>query len=82
MYGDQVNDHGYYTASLNGTRVSEYTGRSGCGGGYAKACEKLHGLVFFAGPLPAGTHALRIENSGPAEGNKTFFGDSLNSGLH
>ncbi|CAK9780428.1 unnamed protein product [Cutaneotrichosporon oleaginosum] len=73
VYGDQVNDHGDYTVSLNGSTVGRYSGRSGCRGGFAKACEKLHGLVFFAGDLPAGSHALRIENGGPAEGNKTFF---------
>lgn len=74
MYGDQVNDHGAYSASINGTSIS-LNGRSGCGGGFAKACEKLHGLKFFASPLPEGTHSLRIENGGPAEGNRTFFGE-------
>ncbi|BEI84207.1 hypothetical protein CcaverHIS002_0408110 [Cutaneotrichosporon cavernicola] len=73
VYGDQVNDHGDYTVTLNGSVVGQYTGRSGCGGGYAKACEKLHGLKFFASGLSDGTHALRIENGGPAEGNKSFF---------
>ncbi|BEJ15229.1 hypothetical protein CspHIS471_0409960 [Cutaneotrichosporon sp. HIS471] len=73
VYGDQVNDHGDYTVTLNGSVVGQYTGRSGCGGGYAKACEKLHGLKFFASGLSPGTHALRIENGGPAEGNQTFF---------
>lgn len=74
VYGDQVNDHGEYTVSINGTAVATHNGRSGCGGGFAKACEKLHGLKFLGGPYPAGTHTLRIENGGPADGNKTFFG--------
>lgn len=60
--------------SINGTDMGTFNGRSGCGGGYAKFCEKLHGLEFFAA-LPQGTHALHIENLGPAEGNKTFFGE-------
>ncbi|GMK53583.1 hypothetical protein CspeluHIS016_0101690 [Cutaneotrichosporon spelunceum] len=37
VYGDQVNDHGVYTVTLNGSVVGQYNGRSGCGGGYAKA---------------------------------------------
>ena len=50
--------------------------RSGCGGGYAKACEKLSGLKFFAGNLGEGEHTLRFENGGPTEGERTFFGKS------
>lgn len=48
-------------------------GRSGCGGGYAKACEKLGGLAFFAGALPEGTHTLRLTNNGPLDGQSTYF---------
>lgn len=62
--------------SINGSAVGTYNGRSGCGGGYAKHCEKLRGLLFLGGPYPAGNHTLRIENGGPSDGNKTFFGES------
>lgn len=74
VYGDQVNDHGLYDVFLNGTQAGTFNGRSGCGGGYAKYCEKLHGLAFFAGQLPPGQHEVRIVNGGPDTGNKTFFG--------
>lgn len=77
VYGDQVNDHGEYAVLINGTDVGHFNGRSGCGAGYAKFCEKLHGLVFFTGGLPRGMHALVIQNLGPSEGNKTFFGEPL-----
>jgi hypothetical protein len=73
IYGDQVNDHGEFTVALNGSDVATNNGRSGCGGGFAKYCEKLRGLAFFAGSLPEGEHTLRLTNGGPAEGNKTFF---------
>ncbi|KAK1926021.1 hypothetical protein DB88DRAFT_537969 [Papiliotrema laurentii] len=79
IYGDQVNDHGYYSIYLNGTDAEHlygrYTGRSGCGGGYAKSCEKLHGLVGFAGGLPEGKHQVTLVNESPSEsgGNVTFF---------
>ena len=76
-----MNDHGYYSIYLNGTDAEHlygrYTGRSGCGGGYAKFCEKLHGLVGFAGGLPEGTHQVTLVNESPSEsgGNVTFFGE-------
>ena len=78
IYGDQVNDHGPYDVYLNGSSspAAQLNGRSGCGGGYAKYCEKLHGLAFFAGGLPAGTHEVRLVNGGPADGDVTFFGAS------
>lgn len=75
VYGDQVNDHGSYTVYLNNTAVGTYTQRSGCANGYAKSCEKLHGLAFFAGPLPQGQHNLKIVNAGTnGQGQQTFFG--------
>ena len=74
VYGDQVNDHGEYTATINGSAAKEYTGRSGCGGGYGKECEKLHGLMAFYNDLPAGVHNLTITNGGPATGDVTYFG--------
>ncbi|TXT10541.1 hypothetical protein VHUM_02046 [Vanrija humicola] len=74
VYGDQVNDHGSYTVYLNGSAVGTYTQRSGCANGYAKSCEKLHGLAFFAGPLPQGQHTLKIVNAGTnGQGQQTFF---------
>ncbi|WOO83127.1 uncharacterized protein LOC62_04G006608 [Vanrija pseudolonga] len=74
VYGDQVNDHGSYTVYLNNTAVGTYTQRSGCANGYAKSCEKLHGLAFFAGPLPQGQHQLKIVNAGTnGQGQQTFF---------
>ncbi|KAI5450921.1 hypothetical protein NCC49_002661 [Naganishia albida] len=73
VYGDQVNDHGYYTVFLNDTLQANLTGRSGCAGSDGeKQCEKLGGLHFFAGGLPEGRHALRIVNGGVA-GNQTYF---------
>lgn len=75
VYGDQVNDHGEFAVFVNGTQAALNNGRSGCGGGYAKYCEKLHGLAFFAGSLPQGTHEVRIVNQSPAEGNRSFFGE-------
>lgn len=77
LYGDQVNDHGPYTIALDGTPRAALNDRSGCGGGYAKECEKLYGLKFFAGNLGAGEHTLRFENGGPTEGDRTFFGAYL-----
>ena len=77
LYGDQVNDHGLYDIYLNGTAYATLNGRSGCGGGYAKACEKLHGLAAFIGNLPAGTHNVRLVNQGPSDGNVTYFGKWL-----
>jgi hypothetical protein len=76
LYGDQVNDHGPYTVSLDSRPQVALNDRSGCGGGYAKACEKLSGLKFFAGNLGEGEHTLRFENGGPTEGERTFFGMS------
>lgn len=73
IYGDQVNDHGPYSVYINDTNVATHTGRSGCGGGYAKYCEKVHGLAFFAGSLPEGQHTLRLVNEGPSSGNTTYF---------
>ncbi|KAJ9115405.1 hypothetical protein QFC22_005162 [Naganishia vaughanmartiniae] len=74
VYGDQVNDHGYYTVLMNSTQYANFTGRSGCAGGEGeKQCEKLGGLHFFAGGLPEGTHEMRIVNGG-TEALKTFFG--------
>lgn len=76
IYGDQVNDHGLYYIYINGssTPYTTLNGRSGCGGGYAKHCEKLHGLAFFVGGLPQGQHEVRLVNGGPAEGDVTYFG--------
>jgi len=71
-----VNDHGPYTISLDSVPQAALNDRSGCGGGYAKACEKLSGLKFFAGNLGEGEHTLRFENGGPTEGDRTFFGES------
>ena len=76
VFGDQVNDHGPYSLYLNGstTPYASYTGRSGCGGGYAKYCEKLHGLIGFVGDLPQGNHTLVLRNQGPSDTNQTFVG--------
>jgi hypothetical protein len=79
LYGDQVNDHGPYTVSLDSRQQVALNDRSGCGGGYAKACEKLSGLKFFAGGLGEGEHTLRFENGGPSEGDRTFFGELVAS---
>ncbi|ORY29306.1 hypothetical protein BCR39DRAFT_532216 [Naematelia encephala] len=75
IYGDQVNDHGPFSVYINDTTTpyATHTGRSGCGGGYAKYCEKVHGLAFFANNLPEGQHTLRLENQGPSDGNMTYF---------
>lgn len=75
LFGDQVNDHGLYSIYFNQTIHATYNGRSGCGGGYAKYCEKLGGLRLFAGNLPAGEHSLKVVNESPVEGNVTFFGE-------
>ena len=76
-----MNDHGPYTVSLDSRPQVALNDRSGCGGGYAKACEKLSGLKFFAGNLGEGEHTLRFENGGPTEGDRTFFGTSHWSGM-
>ncbi|KAJ9116262.1 hypothetical protein QFC24_006777 [Naganishia onofrii] len=73
VFGDQVNDHGYYTVLLNSTQYANLTGRSGCAGGEGeKQCEKLGGLHFFAGGLPEGMHEMQIVNGGTA-GAQTYF---------
>ncbi|GHJ83639.1 hypothetical protein NliqN6_0041 [Naganishia liquefaciens] len=73
VYGDQVNDHGYYAVYINDTEMAYLTGRSGCASPEGdKSCEKLGGLHFFAGGLPEGEHDLRIENGG-TEQNRTYF---------
>lgn len=76
IYGDTVNDHGYYNVYLNNsaTPYANLYDRGGCGGVYAKACEKLHVLKFFAGPLPQGLHQVTLVNEGPSGDNATFFG--------
>ncbi|KAJ9091474.1 hypothetical protein QFC21_007210 [Naganishia friedmannii] len=73
IFGDQVNDHGYYTVLLNSTTYANLTGRSGCAGSEGeKQCEKLGGLHFFAGGLPEGTHEVQVVNGGMA-GAQTYF---------
>lgn len=72
-----MNDHGPYSIYLNGstTPYATYTGRSGCGSStYEKTCEKLHGLIGFVGGLPEGRHTIKLENQGPAEGDRTYVG--------
>ncbi|KAJ9105829.1 hypothetical protein QFC19_003399 [Naganishia cerealis] len=77
VYGDQVNDHGYYSILINNTQMANLSGRSGCAGSDGeKQCEKLGGLHFFAGGLPEGQHDLRIVNGG-SSGNQTYFGKAL-----
>ncbi len=75
IYGDQVDDHGYYSIFFNdsATPVATLTGRSGCGGRTDKYCEKLQGLEFFANDLPEGRHTLKLVNGGTSDHN-TFFG--------
>lgn len=79
IYGDQVDDHGPFSVYFNGssTPYGSYNGRSGCEGQYAKYCEKLGTLKFFAGGLPQGTHELKLVNGGPSGTNETFFGTSF-----
>lgn len=74
VYGDQKNDHGNFAVFLNGSEVEVNNGRSGCGGGWSQTCEKLHGLAFFAGSLPQGTHEVKIVNQSPGGDKPTFFG--------
>lgn len=76
IFGDQVDDHGLYSIYFNGssTPYGTYNGRSGCGGGYKKECEKLGTLKFFAGGLPMGQHTLKLVNDGPSGTNETYFG--------
>lgn len=74
LYGDQVNDHGLYTITLDSQPPVTLNDRSGCGDGYAKYCEKLGGLKFFAGGLSDSNHVLKFVNGGPQDGNRTFFG--------
>ncbi|KAK8845599.1 hypothetical protein IAR55_006315 [Kwoniella newhampshirensis] len=76
VYGDQVNDHGYFSLYFNDstTPYATYNGRSGCGtGAYEKGCEKLGTLKAFVGGLPAGQHSVRIMNESPQGSNATFF---------
>lgn len=56
-------------------------GRSGCSEGYSATCEKLHGLAFFAGSLPEGTHEVKIVNQSPGGDKQTFFGELAWSNL-
>lgn len=74
VYGDQKNDHGEFKVLLNGSEMAVNNGRSGCGEGYSATCEKLHGLAFFAGSLPQGTHEVKIVNQSPGGDQPTFFG--------
>jgi hypothetical protein len=79
VYGDQVNDHGYYSVFINDTQMANLTGRSGCAAPDGeKSCEKLGGLHFFAGGLPEGQHDLRIVNGG-SQNDKTYFGKHIST---
>ena len=55
IYGDQVNDHGLFSVTVNGTDEEIYDNGSGCGGGFAKTCEKLGTLASPRRISPAET---------------------------
>jgi hypothetical protein len=74
MYGDQVNDHGLFSVTLNESRPVISNGRSGCGEPFGKTCEKLGGLHYFVGGLPEGEHRVRVENIPGEDG--TYLGTS------
>lgn len=58
--------------------------RSGCGGGWAKACEKLKGLKYATSGLGQGKHTLAVRNLGYGSypGDPTFFGKSASLDIH
>ncbi|CED84703.1 hypothetical protein [Phaffia rhodozyma] len=64
IFGDQVNDHGFFTVTINETSAETLNNESGCGGGFAKTCEKLGTLAYFKGNLGQGTHRLKLVNNG------------------
>jgi hypothetical protein len=68
IYGDEVNDHGSFTVTINGSSPVTHSGSpNGCSG--VGRCEKQNALKFFAGGLPAGNHDVTVLNVGT-----TFFG--------
>lgn len=72
MYGDVVNDHGSYTVTLDSNAPQTFSGISGCGGAFAKACEKTNTLAYYAGSLNSAEHTLVIRNIGGV--NNSYFG--------
>ena len=90
LYGDSVNDHGLYEVYVDqgaapwdsggsgsgATPNATLNDRSGCGAGWAKACEKLNNLKYFVGGLAEGEHVLALRNLGYGSypGDPTFFG--------
>lgn len=82
IYGDQVNDHGFFDVYMDDKPLSEDTlsGRSGCGATTdfpSKTCEKLGGLHFFVGGIKEGTHNMRVVNRGSGEGASFFDLDRI-----
>ncbi|KAF9506400.1 hypothetical protein BS47DRAFT_1367411 [Hydnum rufescens UP504] len=71
IFGDKVNDHGLFNVTLDSRPPQTFNGVAGCGGTFAKACEKTNTLAFFAGSLGPEEHTITVQNI--AGINHSFF---------
>jgi hypothetical protein len=72
IFGDVVNDHGLFSVKLDNRTEEQFNGVAGCGGAFAKACEKTNTLAYFASNLNGDMHTVTLRNiAGP---NSSFFG--------
>ncbi|KAJ7162876.1 hypothetical protein C8R46DRAFT_330317 [Mycena filopes] len=72
VFGDKKNDHGLYSAILDGGAPQIFNGISGCGGAFGMTCEQMKPtLAYFASNLDSGVHNLSITNI--AGVNNSFF---------
>lgn len=74
IFGDKVDDHGLFTVTLDSRPPQTFNGVSGCGGAFAKACEKTNTIAYFAGTLGPESHTVTVRNV--AGINHSFFGRS------
>jgi hypothetical protein len=72
IFGDVVNDHGLFSVKLDNGTEEQFNGVAGCGGAFAKACEKTNTLAYFASNLNGDTHTVTLRNIGGP--NSSFFG--------
>lgn len=72
IFGDKVDDHGLFTVTLDNRSPQQFDGVSGCGGAFAKYCEKTNTLAYFASNLDSSLHTVTVRNN--AGVNNSFFG--------
>lgn len=75
VFGDKVDDHGLFTVTLDNRTSEHFDGVSGCGGAFAKACEKTNTLAYFASNLDSSLHTVTVQNN--AGVNNSYFGALL-----